>query len=446
MKTVEALNKHVEKLRSSKFLMICILLMLVSYFYNLPVFNYSLKGSNELRLYDFVGALLFFSYYQNKRIVDLHLKRRLFLYRLKTFLIWGTVSLLFTGIFSLVMKRPLWVLQSGLYVYHFWIFFLAAVFLSILIEDRKKLKTFVTLLMILIIVESIVVLLQNFGLIPFLWNNTYKRAYLGFLSGTLGPNKIVLGMTMLMSFILSVAFFLDNRLKVNKLLLIGAIGASLLALAISGSRTSYLGLGVFFAYFFYKQTGKFLYLAGIMGVLLVIMMSYNPEIIDKIMLTFDNRIFNKISDPTVLSEGNVDVGQLYEDLGAGRKNLSLMYIEYLLSNPYIIPLGLGFNNRLIVESSAHNIYLSLINEVGILGLILYMRWMISYLYLSIKRSKYLKMALNGLVLSMMVTLFFGEHIYVYRPLFGLTGLFLFATTLLTSPRYFKDNETKVPRA
>ncbi|POR20928.1 hypothetical protein BWK58_13260, partial [Flavobacterium columnare] len=159
--------------------------------------------------------------------------------------------------------------------------------------------------------------------------------------------------------------------------------------------------------------------------------SYDSTILNKINETFEKRIENKIKDPKTLKEGNVN--ELYEDLGAGRKNLSLKYVDYLLENPYIIPFGIGFNNRLIIGFSAHNIYLSLINEVGLVGFFFYFRWLFSILLLRLKPFTQLEYALKGMVLAMIVTLFFGEHLYVYRPIFGLFGLFFSIVVLLSSP-------------
>ena len=48
----------------------------------------------------------------------------------------------------------------------------------------------------------------------------------------------------------------------------------------------------------------------------------------------------KLKKPSAIKEGRVD--ELYEDLGSGRKGLSLLYIEYLFENPYVIPFGVGF--------------------------------------------------------------------------------------------------------
>lgn len=186
----------------------------------------------------------------------------------------------------------------------------------------------------------------------------------------------------------------------------------------------------------FTKTVKFIYFAGVLAIFAGVAIINDFEIVQVITNVFDGRVINKISDPTILKDGDVDVSQLYEDLGSGRKTLSLVYIEYLFSNPYVIPFGLGFNNRLTLFSSAHNTYLSLINEVGLVGVFLYFRWLLSYFRLNMSKTKFLRLSLNGLILSMLVTLFFGEHLYVYRPLFGLVGFFLFITVILTTPRFY----------
>ena len=412
-------------------------LILFSYFYNLPVFNYSIKGSNELRLYDLLGILVFYYYFSNYALISSYIKAKLNLKRLNQFLFWANITLVGTFAFSFALNRPLWFIQTLLYLYHFWVFFLSAVFISIMVRNERKFKLLVYWFLILVIAECVLVLLQNLGFVPFLWNDLNKQAYFGFLSGTLGPNKIVIGMTMLISFIVCVGLYFEKHIKINKYLLLSALLLSLITIAISGSRTTYVGFGVFLLYFMFTKTTKFIYFAVVLMIFGGIAVSYNFQIVEIITNVFSGRVIDKISDPTILREG-VDVAQLYDDLGSGRNYLALLYLQHLIERPYIFPFGLGFNNRLALYASAHNTYLSLINEVGLVGVYLYFRWLGSYLTLKLDRTKYLGLALKGLIISMLVTLFFGEHLYVYRPLFGLVGFFLIATVILTTPRFFKS--------
>ncbi|OWP82808.1 hypothetical protein BWK59_13920, partial [Flavobacterium davisii] len=57
-------------LRSNKILKIAIYLMMLSFFYNLPIIGYSLKGDNELRIYDFVGIYLFRLYFKHRKYIN----------------------------------------------------------------------------------------------------------------------------------------------------------------------------------------------------------------------------------------------------------------------------------------------------------------------------------------------------------------------------------------
>jgi len=433
---LELFNKKLDRIFRPAYLNWTMYLMLISFFYNLPVVKYSISGSNELRLYDLLGLVVFYTYFQNYQIINLYISHKLNFKRLHQFLFWANITLIGTVAFSFFYGRILWIIQTILYLYHFWTFFLAAILLAIMMRDQRKYNKVIYLLLILIIVEAIIVILQNLGVLPFLWNDAYKKAYFGFLSGTMGPNKIVLGMTMLISFTACVGLYFEKRIRVNKYLILGAMIASLVVIAMTGSRTSYLGLVVFAIYFMFTKTVKFIYFAGVLTVFAGVAIINDFEIVEVITNVFDGRVINKISDPTILKDGDVDVSQLYEDLGSGRKTLSLVYIEYLFSNPYVIPFGLGFNNRLTLFSSAHNTYLSLINEVGLVGVFLYFRWLLSYFRLNMSKTKFLRLSLNGLIFSMLVTLFFGEHLYVYRPLFGLVGFFLFITVILTTPRFY----------
>lgn len=429
-------NKKLNNLFKPAYVNWAVYLMLFSFFYNLPVLNYSVTGSNEFRLYDIVGLFLFYTYINNYKLLNTYIKLKLNLKRLHQFLFWANITLLGTLAFSLYLGRILWVIQSMLYLYHFWVFFLFAVFLSIMLRDKKKYKNIIYFFLILVIGEAIIVIMQNMGIIPFLWNDAYKKTYLGFLSGTMGPNKIVLGMSMLMSFIICVGLYFEKSIKINKYMILSALVLSISVVGITGSRTAYVGLLVFIIYFMFTRTVKFIYFVITLSLVGVIAILNNFEVVDIIINVFDGRVVNKISDPTILKDGDVDVSQLYDDLGSGRRTLSILYLKYFLKNPYVIPFGIGFNNRLLINFSAHNTYLSLINEVGLVGLVLYFRWLLSYFALNLSKTVFLKLSLNGLILSMLVTLFFGEHLYVYRPLFGLVGFFLFATVILSTPRFY----------
>lgn len=433
----EVVEKKLFALADTKYLKILLAGMLVSYFYNLAVFNYSLTGNNELRLYDFLGLAVLYYYFNNRPLIDYFIKKRSYLYYLAVFIRWCMITMILTFIISFLNGKNIWILRTILFMYHFVVFFLSGIFFMILMKRKKNLKLFIYLHLIMTLVAGMVVILQNIGIVPYLWSELDRQAYGNFYSGILGPNKIVLGMVMMLSLITFVGVYLEKNIKINKILLMSGILIALFCIGISGSRTSYTGVAIFALYFFVMRTGKFIYMSMVIGLGVIALSIYNSEILTMVTDVFEGRVVNKISDPSMLQQGNVDVDQLYEDLGSGRKNLSLRYVDYLLANPYVIPLGSGFNNFILVGNSAHNIYLTLINEVGLLGLFFYVRWLVNYFRMKLPRHASLSLSLKGMVLAMMVTLLFGEHLYVYRPIFAILGLFLFATAIFISPRYYK---------
>lgn len=414
--------------------------MIFSYFYNLPVMTYAAVGSNELRLYDFAGLVLLYYYFYNFDLTYLFIKSQPFLRSLHLFLLYCIFSLMFTLLGSILIDKYLYFFSAVLYFYHFFIYFLAAVYLSILFRNSAYLKKFVVFSLVVASIAFFIVILQNLDIVPFLWNDVYKSSYQSFLSGTFGPNKVVLGISALFMFILSLALVNQKWVLINKYLLYITLGVSLLVLVMSGSRTSYVGGAVFLLYYTIKQPLSLITSSIATVCFFIVIMFIQPEIIDKTLAVYENRVEKKVKNEEDLKEANV--GNLYEDLGAGRNKIVLQYLYLLADEYYFIPFGKGFNNRAATSSSAHNMYLSLIYEVGLVGLILYFRWLVLYLFVRMKHFKNMETALHGLILSMLVTLFFGEHLYIYRPLFALLGLFLFVVTVLTSPLFLVQNEKK----
>lgn len=417
-----------------------IFLMVLSYFYNMAVISYNLTGDNEFRLFDVGGVIIMYYYFKNYGIIHRYIHTDKVFYSLFVFLKYGTFSMIFTSITAIAMGKYTWILQSLLYLFHFWAFFLTSVYVAVLIRKPQNMVKLVYLMLTAAIVCFLIIILQNLGVVPYLWKDEYYRAYKGFLNGTLGPNKVVAGITSLLMFVFCIGIVSEKRFKVNALLCYVCIALAGITLLMSGSRTAYVGLVVFLIYYLVRSTKSFIYNALFIGMGLLIIILIQPEVWDRVVEIYNYRVVNKIKDPEDIKEANV--GSLYQDLGAGRDSILVKYLEMLATEFYYIPLGRGMNNRLDTLSSAHNMYLSLIYELGIVGLVLYFRWLLLYLFVRMRHFTRLTITLQGLTIAMLVTLFFGEHLYIYRPLFGLLGLFILVTTLLSAPNYLiESNET-----
>ncbi len=430
--TTQSFFRELQKIVQDKVLYIVVCGVLVSYFYNLAVVKYSLTGDNEFRLYDILGVFLLFYFYNYNHILKVIIYKipvYKFLYWL---LNWSGVMMLITMIFSLVHGQFWSFLQVFLYWYHFWVFYLAGVFIYLFCLSKSKRNLFIYIILIGSIIESVLVVLQNIGVVPFLWGDIYLKAY-SFYSGTLGPNKIVYGMTTFFSLVLAIGILLEKSIKINKIILIVAVLVNLYSVLLSGSRTTYTALAVFLIYFAIFKTAKFIVTSTIFVAMAIFVISYNPQLYDTVSSVVENRVVAKVNNIENPNDKK-DAGELYSKLGSGRDKLTKGNFYYILENPIIIPFGMGFVNRFNSAPglSAHNMYLQVIKELGLVGFFLYFGWLVQYLLIDFKDFSGFSIGLKGFVLSMLVTLFFGEHLYIYRPVFALLGLFLAITSIFIS--------------
>jgi O-Antigen ligase len=406
--------------------------LLISYFYNLPIIKYSVTGDNEFRIYDVLGLFVLYFFYKYNKILMMVIRKIAFLKFFYWLLIWSGIMMIFTFMFSIINGEGYVFLQVILYWYHFWTFFLASLFVYLFSIYYKKRNVFIHIIFISSISSSIIVVLQNFEIVPFLWSDAYLKAY-SFYSGTLGPNKIVLGMTSLFSFVLTMAVFLEKSIKINRILVIATIIINLYIVLLSGSRTTYIALIVFLAYFALFKPFKFIFVSALFTGLFLVIINYNPILFKTIDDVVNNRVVAKINNIENPND-KTDIDELYSKLGAGRDKLTKGNFDYILDNPQIIPFGMGFVNRYnnAPGLSAHNMYLQVIKELGVVGFVLYFGWLISYLFIDFREFKGFSIVIKGFIFSMLVALFFGEHLYIYRPLFGVLGLFLAVTSILVS--------------
>ncbi len=415
----------------NKLLLYVVYGVILSYFYNLAVINYSITGDNEFRLYDVLGGIILYNYYKYRMLINVVIRKVPFFKILKKFMLWASITMVLTLIFHVINDKILSFLQVVLYMYHFWVFYLAAVFFYIFCLDKATMKNGIYFILFLSIASCIIIVSQNLGTLDFLWSEAYKKAYEGFLSGTLGPNKIVTGMTSLFVLSLCLGILLEKKFKINIILLYAAVLLNIYIIIISGSRTTYVALIVMLLFFALRSPLRFILSVSIMTALFVFTLSTNPTLQKTLDDTLQKRIFGKTK---VFDDKDAELTDAYSDLGSGREDLTKNNFMYLIENPLVLPFGRGFVNHLNTThgKSAHNMYLQSIRETGIVGFVLYFGWLVSYLFIKFDKNSGFSIALQGLVYAMLVTLFFGEHLYIYRPLFGLLGLFLIITSIFVS--------------
>ncbi len=436
---------HLFNIKAVKFLLWVIL---VSYWYNMGVITYGAVGSNDLRLYDIAFLPIIYLFMKDYYKLKLFIKKNISLYRMFRFLKWASLLFAVTVYYCVFQYRIVWAFQSLMYLYHFWGFVIAAIYLKYIYTDSKDILYFLTVFMAIGLAEGLLIIAQHYGVVPILWAQRWIDAYGDdALTGTLGLNRVLPGLSMFLCFVIA-SVFLSNQSKTpffSRLLAIAVSLVGLVVILLSGSRTSWVAT-IIFAVIVYIRNISLIITTCIAMVVFMMFPSLLPGTLqDKFDEVLENRVLGKMSEPVPGGSDDVDAGQLYDDLGANRDERAMRYIINLGDKIWIVPFGGGFNNRLTVGGdSAHNIYLTLIAEVGIVGVILYVSWLLSYFKVIKEHTLmgYNKIfditALRALVIAMMITLLFGEHLYIYRPSYGFLGMFLMVTSLLINLGFPKD--------
>ncbi len=421
---------------------VCIYLTILGYWYNLPIISTGIFGGyNEFRLYDFSFMLLVFFLIKHNS-----LKRSLralqsdkSLKYLYWFTIWASIMTLPTIIFVLLRGNLVYAGMTVMFLYHLWGFIL----LVAVIKTFYNAETIIPLVkwfLALSTAHLLLYYLQISGIVGHLWPQVYIEAYgENAFSGTLGPNRITPGMMTLMGMILSF-YVLITRLESRFLrtLAWSNIFLALPAILMIGSRTTFVTLVLFVVFYFIFYRMRFIPIVILLVPFFILFYNYGLNQRQK------ERIKSNIEwNERKLLRGealdNLTIIEGYENIGSNRAQILEKYVPFLLNNFYILPTGFGFNNRIIASStgaaSAHNIYLSLLNELGFVGVILYISWLTSYILMERRRGMLSHWHLGrgivtSLVGAMILSLMAGEHLYVYRPCFAILGTFLFVITIM----------------
>lgn len=426
----------------------------LGYWYNLPVISTGIFGGyNEFRLYDFTFLLLLYLmvYKKDYLIIFRYLRSNIALNSLFKFSKWSSIMIIPTFLFSIWFGKIVFIGMSVIFLYHLWGFLLLAAYINVFFRGVEFVKI-TRWFLLLSTIHLFIYYAQIGGGIGHLWPAVYQQSYgEQAFSGTLGPNRITPGMMTLLGFVMGIYVILKNhRLKGMRLIAIINIAFSLPVLLMIGSRTTFFTLLLFVLFYILLYSRKYtiVLLLFIPAVLIAFQflgekqkerIAYNIEYNQK-----------KLLEGSELSEMDLATG--YSNLGSGRYQILENYIPYLFENFYIIPFGSGFNNRMYAATqtsaaSAHNIYFSLINEVGLVGLFLYLSWLWGYIRIARFRIKMKgQSAIYGLVialgLAMLISLFSGEHLYIYRPCFALMGTYIFINNAILNDHQGKKRIIK----
>lgn len=436
-----------------------LLLLSASYWYCLPLIKQRLVGYSEFRLYDVLLAVLIL-------ILATRYRRPLKAFFeqdgpgkwLLKFCIWASITYVVTVIWSLSSRNVTWIMVSAIYLFHLWGFVLAYAAFRIFVRNQRQCLRLLDLFLLLGAIQALIICLQSIGVVPRLWSELYDVYGTKTYSGTLGPNRVMPGLSMMLLLAVAGAYWRNMRAvgSGRLLLALGSAGIGLLALGVTGSRTAWVVFAAFCLLSFLiarRQQAGMLALGVVVAALLVVA---GP---DSIKQRFVEMYRWKLSDKLSQTDDSSLTGQI-RAVDAGRLDIWKKGAGGLLSHPWLIPFGAGFNNRYALNQgdSPHNMYLTLVTELGLLGLYLYLRWLHAIWVESrarlalgaraaqVSKRVFLPVDMKALLAAMAFGLVSGELLYIYRPTFSLLGIFLFLCAVLNHPAMMSPALDRLQRA
>jgi O-antigen ligase len=416
-----------------------VLALSVSYWYCLPVITQSVVGYSEFRAYDFgLAALILVLNYRYRPQLKAFFRTDPQGRWLHRFCLWCTITFPMTIVHSLWSGDTSWILVSIMYLFHLWGFVFGYAAVRLFVRNVGQGLRLMDVFLVAGIAEAVLICLQSMGYVGRLWSDLYAGYGDRAFSGTLGLNRVLPGMTMLLVIVVAIAYVRQGRRigVVRLLMAFSAFLSAALALAVTGSRTAWLGAA---AYLVATLLFRFNLRLAAFGAIAAagIIWAAPARLVDQIEETYRWRLESHLSK--VQGEGLRD--QLTA-VDAGRLHKWEETLDAIIEHPLVVPLGMGFNNRVFTEyNTPHNMYLALVIETGIAGLALYVAWMLagwreSSIRLRMARTRGglpFAAEMKPLIIAMLLTLGGGEHLYVYRPVFALFGMYLMVIAILGHP-------------
>lgn len=396
---------------------------------------------NEFRAYDFLLILLIALLLLNYRAqLKAFLHRDRVGRRFYQFCLWASATYPLTLIVAYVNNDPGLPFVTFVFLFHLWGFMLAYAGFRMFVTTRKQCLLLLDLFLVIGATEALIICGQALGLAPRFWSSLYDVYGEMTFSATLGPNRQLPGHSMLLVFVVATAYWRNAALVRGRRLFLaaGAAMLSLLGLGLSGSRTAWAAFIVFMIAIAITQRQS-LKVVALVVVLIAGFYFLVPSSINKrFSEMYDYRITRSLA-----KSSSDDPLAKFQSVDAGRYELWNATVQTLFQKPWLIPFGGGFNTfkqNTEIDVSAHNTYLNLIAEVGIVGLALYLMW----LYAIWRESEGMKSMVNkrpkeqsfqpgelkALTIALMVSIFAGEILSTRRPAFAFLGMFLFLVAVM----------------
>jgi O-antigen ligase len=431
-----------------------LLLISVSYWYCLPLISIGWFGYNEFRTYDFLFLALW------GLVIGRDLARfRMFFVGnqpakwLFRFACWCALLSLPTAFEAVIQQKGAKLGIVAIDLYKLWGFLLSYAAFRLYVSTKRQCFLFLDVFLVVGLLEAAVIILQGLGIVGSFWGERYAGYGTMTHSATLGPNRTLPGHSMILVIAVALSYFVNWGTVGFRRLVLGLACAvfALCALVISGSRTAWVTFAVFLLLTLCNRK------LGLRATLLfalvaLVLICAMPDALKEIgSEMYDYKIGNKLEQSS-----DSDLVSKFQSVDSGRTRLWTQCIAALASKPWLPVVGVGFVNYGSAFSalSAHNMYLTLLVELGIIGFFLYSAWLYST-WRETERVPALRgrrrpvitftpSVLRPLIISLAISMTAGEILYVYRPTFAFLGMFLFLCAILNHPALKYGNPQEAP--
>lgn len=412
--------------------------LMISFFYCLPLGRFSLGGfDSDFRVFDF--AILFtFLFYFSKQEVTREFAR---LFRTNDwFLRWMkilAVLVLLSIVVSVAYSGFSFILPRLIRVYRFIAYLLVPFLVFATIRNKKDFLFLLRLMFWLMAVVGLVAFLQGLGFLPHFWPEYWRIMYSENDApvATLSPHHKHMGVIMMVGVCIGIGYFLRTRSFVFKAIIAGACLIMFTVPLFAGTRTYLLGFVAIIPAILLVGRGQSTIPIMVMVVISLIFIRYSGgSVTSRVEKKFDERITARVDK----------LG--YEGLYRERTVIYTDIFRTLLQHPYLLITGTGYQNifRFIGANGAHNNYLQALMELGLFGFIVFLSFL-STLWKNLRTvskivkdrdivitAQYTWVALCGILLTMFV----GETFWGQAAMFTLAGQLSFLFGIAVSPLYW----------
>jgi O-antigen ligase len=412
-------------------------LLLVSFFYCLPLGRYSIgRFDTDFRVFDF-AILLVYGYYATDSSVScvatgLLKSDRWFHKWLKFLFLLSLLSLLV----SIAYSGSDFLLPRLIRLYRFLAYISVSFLVISVVRNKANYLRFFRLLFWLIAAVGAIAFAQGLGFIGNFWPDYWRVMYSENNApvATLSPHHKHIGVIMLVGVCLGLAYFLRTRSMFMKAGLVLLILMMFTVPLFSGTRTYLLGfVGVIPAMMVTGRQSMVIPSIIIVTSAYVLLQFSGDTISGRVEQKFEQRVTSRIEK----------LG--YEGLYRERTVIYWDILRALQESPQLLITGTGFQNifRFISANGAHNNYLQALMELGLLGLYVFLSFL-ALLWKNLRDTartadrdisaiaQFTWVALCGLLMTMLV----GETFWGQAAMFTLAGQLSFLFGLAVSPLFW----------